>query len=205
MAARWVVSQWALWAGVGLATSLLGPLTGPCAGLENRPARAQVSEKESRHGETYLSLVVKLQDAGPPELLKATEVPGELIVRKEPSSNFVYEITKDGKTFLVGFLPEDPFLLRAFADPKNEQKENISRAKSATIILNVPDTDADAVASGRIGIKFYKVLKGSPAPETMSAPVLKEMLGDSKLALQFNLRAEALSAEMKRTLLTAPQ
>jgi hypothetical protein len=184
-----------------LAASLLISLSG-LLGFENLSASQTVIP--SSQGDSYLSLIVKLHDKGPPELVKATEVPGRLIVRKESSSNFIYEITKDGKTFQVGFIP-DPFIVRSFADPQSEQRENIGKAKSATILLNVPDTDAEAVAKGRIGIKFYKLRDGTPNPETMTIPTFKELRSESRVALQSDLGAEALSGELKRTQTTMPE
>jgi|HubBroStandDraft_1064217.scaffolds.fasta_scaffold98496_2 hypothetical protein len=193
---------------LGLAAGLSGLFNGLQNDLWGRAAgrpQAQASEKESSHDETYLNLVVKLQSSGSPEILKATEVSGKLIMRKEPSSRFVYEITKDGKTFLVGFLPEDPFVVRGFADPKHERQEDTAKTESATIILSIPNTDADAAASGRIGIRFYKLRAGSASPETMTVPIFKELLGESKAALQFDLSAGALSAEMKKVSASAPR
>jgi hypothetical protein len=185
-----------------LAASLLVLLSGLFAGFENLSASQTATP--SSHSDSYLSLIVRLHDKGPPELVKATEVSGRLIVRKESSSHFIYEITKDGKTFQVGFIP-DPFIVRSFADPRGEQREDLGKAKSVTILLNVPDTDAEAVAKGRIGIKFYKLREGAPNPDTMSIPVFKELLSESRVALQSDLGAGALSGEMKRTPTAMPE
>jgi len=185
-----------------LAASLLISLCWLFTGFENLSASQTAAP--SSHVNSYISLIVKLHDKGPPELVKVTEVSGRLIVRKESPSSFIYEITKDGKTIQVGFIP-DPFMVRSFADPQGEQKENIGKAKSATILLNVPDTDAEAVAKGRIGIKFYKLREGTRNPESITIPTFTELLSESRLALKGDLGTEALTAEMKKALTTTPQ
>src|SRR5713226_5373844 len=63
---------------------------------------------------SFLNLVIKLRDKGVPEILKAKEVPGRVILRHDRVSDYFYEITKGGSTFAIGFLPEDPFAMRSF-------------------------------------------------------------------------------------------
>jgi hypothetical protein len=147
--------------------------------------------------ETYLNLIIKLQENRTPALLKATQVSGKLIMRQGPSSSFIYEITRDGETLAVGFLPEDPFLVRGFTKPGPLQTENIGHSDSATIILNVPHTNTEAAAKGRIGLRFYKVQHGSPI-ESIDPSILKKLTADGNVSLEFDLPAGTLGSEIKK-------
>jgi hypothetical protein len=123
-------------------------------------------------------------------------VSGKLITPVGPSSKFIYEITRDGHPFAIGFLPEDPFVSRSFPDPKTQPKEQAGQTKSATITLNIPDTDAAAAAAGRIGIRFYALRQGTDV-RRIDSEVFKKLLADSKISLRFELDPTTISNKFK--------
>lgn len=156
----------------------------------------QQSASDSHSDATFLALIIRLQRSHPPEIEKATQVSGKLITATEPSSKFIYEITRDDQPFVVGFLPEDPLLLRSFRDPKTQGKEQVGHAKSATITLNIPDTDASAATRRRIGIRFYAVRQGTDV-RRIDPEVFKKLLADSKISLQFELDPSTISNKLR--------
>jgi len=156
----------------------------------------QERNTQSHSDPTFLALIIRLEESRTPRIEKATEVTGKLIAPPGPSSKFIYEITRDGQPFAVGFLPEDPFVSRSFPDPKAQQKEQVGQAKSATISLNIPDTDAAAAAAGRIGIRFYALRPGTDI-RRIDSEVFKKLIADSKISLRFELDPTTISNKFK--------
>ena len=161
-------------------------------GTEQRPP-----DHDRAFAETYLNLIITLHENGIPTLLKATQVSGKLIMRQGPSSSYIYEITRDGDTLAVGFLPEDPFLVRGFTKPDRPETENVGHSESATIILNVPHTDMEAATKGRIGLRFYKLRHGSQF-QRIDPATLKRLVAEGTVALEAELPGGILSSDIKK-------
>ena len=121
-----------------------------------------VSGAESTCTQSYLVLVLRLHaNDRSLHVLKATQVSGKLVLRAGPSSKVIYEITKDDRNLVVGFLPEDPLTTRGFASP-SDPMENTSQSESATILLNAPSTDLKAARDGRTwNTSLYIKIRGS--------------------------------------------
>jgi hypothetical protein len=156
----------------------------------------QEPARQGRSDTTFLAMIIRLEEFRSARIEKVTEVPGKLIASPGPASRFIYEITRDGEPFAIGFLPEDPFVSRSFPDPKSGRKEQVAHAKSTTISLNIPDTDAATAAAGRIGIRFY-TLRQDPDVRRLDPEVFKKLLADSKITLRFELAPNTVSNKFK--------
>jgi hypothetical protein len=144
---------------------------------------------------SYVILTVRLGEGTSAETLRATEFKGKLINRQGPSTNYIYEITKNGKAYSVGFLPENSFAFRAFREPGSGQ-EKTGTTKYATISLNIPNAKLESVKRGDFGLKIYKVNHGVPV-ETMSAAVLETLLAEDKLSIKYELSETAMASQIK--------
>jgi hypothetical protein len=169
---------------------------------QSRSEKPGSGQQSCRAPDSFLNLIIKLRRDGPPQVLKATQVAGRLIVREEPPSSYIYEFRKDDKTISVGFLPEDPFTVRGFADPTNSRQETLGRAKSPTIILNVPHTNLASASGGRIGLRLYR-LKSGASIETISAATLESLRVRDRVSLQLEVPpatfGAAISESLKKT------
>ncbi len=167
---------------------------------DQAPAGKQRKEgKNAAAAESFLNVVLRIKPDAPAEVLKATEVSGKLISRGEAVSDFIYEITRDNRTLMVGFLPEDPFLVRGFEDPAHKRGENLGQGKSATIVFNVPETDMASATQGRIGFRYYKVQSGTEV-DAISPTVLNELKERHRLTTEFDLSPHQLAlAIMEKT------
>lgn len=105
----------------------------------------------------YLNMVLKVTEGGTAEVLKMTEVPSPVSGRTEMSSDFAFEVRRDQQTVDVGFLPEDPFVVRGFPDPDNNRGEMFARAKTVITVVNVPEVSLNEATNDKIGLRFYKL------------------------------------------------
>src|SRR5216683_922814 len=88
----------------------------PVAEEPQKPQEVPNNRSDRKSNESFVNLTVKLGEDGSTEIARATQVDGKLIERQVPATNYVYEITKGGKAYSVGFLPEGAFSLRGFKD-----------------------------------------------------------------------------------------
>jgi hypothetical protein len=156
-----------------------------------------VSRAQSASTQGYLALVLRVHaNDRCLHVLKATEVSGKLVLREGPSSKAIYEITKDDRNLVVGFLPEDPLTARGFAS-SSDPVENTTQSESATILLNAPFADLKAARDGRLGIRFYTLKSGIRVP-SINPEELKALETEGKVTLQFELSQDELASQIKR-------
>jgi IgA Peptidase M64 len=116
---------------------------------------------QSGSGGTYLNMVIRIGKNQKVAVLKATELQGNPIASQQGSPSYFLAFNKDSEPSYADFLPENPYLVRGFADPKHPEKgENISFATTATIIVNVPKTDI-ASATQNLGFQLYSANPGT--------------------------------------------
>ncbi len=182
---------------LGLCAAITTAASLPSSGRANSPVSA-VGQTSAGNGskstspvDSFLNLVIKVHEKSAPEVMKATQVPGKVILRQDAASNYLYEITKDGKTFVVAFLPEDPFVTRAFRDAEH-QHEQAGKTSSPTIILNVPQTDLRAAQSGTVGIRLYKVNAGVGL-DSISPSAFEDLKSQHQLTLMLDISGRELS------------
>jgi len=156
------------------------------------PATAQADSKPAGDADAFLNLIIRLRDKGQADVVKAKEVPGKVILRQDRVSDYLYEVTREGKTSAVGFLPEDPFVTRGFAGPEHQREES-TKAAQATIVINVPQTRMAVAESGKLGIRIYKINSGVVV-ERITPAELEKLLSENEVAL----KAEITGAELGR-------
>ena len=161
------------------------------------PELAQSGPLQER---SYLSIVINLKRDGSFDVVKATRIPGEVILRDYRTSDFVYEVSSGGTTLAVAFFPEDPFLVRAFADPDNA-KENTSQGESAVITVNVPWDYRSLAAVRKLRLRIFKLLPGTTIT-TINPKILAELKTHKKLDLISGLHAKKFGRSISEKLTT---
>jgi len=144
---------------------------------------------------SYVILTVRFGEGTSAETLRATEFKGKLINRQGPSTDYIYEITKNGKAYSVGFLPENSFAFRGFKESSSGQ-EKTGTTKRGTISLNIPNAKLESVKRGDFGLRIYKVNHGV-AVETVSAAALQTLLAEDKVSIKYELSETAMASQIK--------
>jgi hypothetical protein len=170
--------------------------TSPTVGAEQQTPQETPHDRSVRKStESFVNLIVRLREDGTTEIVRATQVDGKLIERRVPATNYIYEITKDGNAYAVGFLPEAAFSLRGFRDKANTS-EKTAMTRSTTITLNIPDTALDAAKQGRLGLRIYKLNAGTEV-EAISLATLKKIVSKENASLQYELSGAAVASQVK--------
>lgn len=121
------------------------------------PPGASAQSAEGPDEGKFMNVVVRIDKNQAASILKATEVTGRLVSSHQAAPPYFFAFNKDATTNYTDFVPEDPYLVRGFADPKHpEQGEKLIEADAATIIVNIPRTDI-ASATHDLGMQLYKV------------------------------------------------
>src|SRR6202035_272986 len=147
---------------LGLMEQDVGPFLGvnPSPGAPPPGAPAESTK--------YVNMVVRIRSNNSVAVEKANEVTGQLVLAPQASPAYFAEFTRGGQPSIANLLVEDPYIVRGFVDPKRKEKgESISRATSATIILNVPRTNLES-ATHTLGLQLYRVKPGTMADVTPS-------------------------------------
>ena len=165
-------------------------------GFQAKPSSPGPGGAQDKAAETYVNLTIRLSGGGKIQLLKATEVSGKLVEREGPSSDYVYEITKQGVPQAVGFLPQGGFSLRGFKDPRGDDGEKVASSTSTTVTLSVPHTSLGSVLEGAIGLKIYKIAQGIEL-ETVSFDVIRKLVAKKKVSVEFELSGGILGNQAK--------
>ncbi len=106
---------------------------------------------------TYLNLVLRVKRTGDSRVLQSNEVKGNVRLFAQASPSFFFAILKNGRPTGTALLPENPYLVRGFADPEHREKgESLKLVDEATIIVNVPKTDM-AGAARNLGLQLFRV------------------------------------------------
>lgn len=147
-------------------------------------------------GKSHLHLVLRITEAGATEVLSAVEIEGDALISDEPTGDFVYEVTEDGKTLAVQAIP-DPFELRSFSGPEGTPQEGhyLSRAKTATITVKVPNAKLAAPSLNKFVIQLYKVKPGEPL-EKINPAVLYRLKQEKRLELRVNITGSKLAPQI---------
>jgi hypothetical protein len=121
------------------------------------PGDASGQSAEGPADGKFMNIVVRIGKNQPASILKATEVTGRLVSSQQAAPPYFFAFNKNATTNYADFVPEDPYLVRGFADPEHpEQGEKLIEADAATIIVNIPRTDI-ASATHDLGMQLYKV------------------------------------------------
>jgi hypothetical protein len=177
-----------------LGAALATPLS--LAGAQQKPQEAPHDRGEGKSTESFVNLTVRLREDGTTEIVRATQVDGKLIERQVPATNYVYEITKEGKAYAVGFLPEGAFSLRGFKDQAHAS-EKTDLTRSTTIALNIPNAGLDATKQGEFGLRIYKLHAGDEL-EAITPTTLGKLVSKDKASIQYELSGAAVASQVKQ-------
>lgn len=176
-------------------------------------SRCQRSEKSSSEFQqksnagipenAYLNLVMEIKKNGSFKIIKVTQIPGQVILKDFPTSDFIYEVTDNGKTVAASFFPEDPFKVRGYGGPQNAQ-ETTAQGKSATVVINIPLTDASPAAISKIGLRILQLMPGTKMSKIDSS-VLEDLRAQNKIILLYDLPANKLGPAISKKLVKLPQ
>lgn len=167
------------------------------ARVANNHMQAPVRQNEvHKSSESFIVLTIRLRDDRASEIVRATQVDGKLIPRQLPVTNYVYEITKDGKPYVVGFLPEGTFGFRGFRDQQTGT-EKTGAVRSTTISLNIPNASLDLAKDGKLGLRIYKLSPGSEESATSEEAIVK-LVSKQRASIEYELSRAAVAAQVKR-------
>lgn len=152
--------------------------------------------------DSFLNMVVRVKSNGSSEIVKVAEIQGNLPERGQPTGNSALEINRGHETIGAEFLPEDPFVIRGFIDPKNPQRgEFFGRTDAATIVVNVPKVTLEDAAAGGITLRLYKVSPGDDELATSSltnnVSYLNSLKTQQRLTEQIGISANKLKSALR--------
>jgi hypothetical protein len=141
---------------LGLMKNAVAPyLPAPAA-----PAQPAAQQQEAAAQTTYVSMTVRISKDNPLQVLRATQLSGRVISRSNSVPAYLFAFTKKERPSYVQYLPDNPFIVRGFVDPRHpERGEKLLESDSATVIVNVPNTDMSS-ATRDLGLQVFSV---SPA------------------------------------------
>jgi len=171
--------------------------TDPRKQLSEDRTRTDSFQRSDISRNSYLNLVIELRSDRSFKVIKAGEIAGQLILPDYPLSNFVYEVTSDRGTLVVGFFAEDPFTIRGFADQQTAN-ETSTEGKSATIVINIPLTGVTSAVISKLHVRIIKLVS-EPGTEMTSAD-LKQLLEKKKALLLYDLAAKKLGPAIRKKL-----
>jgi hypothetical protein len=147
---------------------------------------------------SHLHLVLRLKQDGDPEVVSAVEVPGELVTSDVPAGDFVYEVTSNGQPLAVQAVP-DPFEMRSFPGPQGSpiQGHHFDRAKTANVVVKVPQTDLARINRGKFAVSFYKIKPGQ-AIERLTPDGFQRMKRDQRLEAHSAITTERLTPAIQQ-------
>lgn len=149
-------------------------------GAQDRDSRCATRQ------ECYINLVIRLTEGGAAEIVRARFIEGRLIQRDTPAGDYFYEVACGEEPRALAFLPEDPLTIRGFAASAGEKVE---RAKSATIVINIPLFGTPAGCD--LGLRFYRIELGEKI-EKLDVDVLRRLKSQRRLRLQYEISSEKL-------------
>jgi hypothetical protein len=146
---------------------------------------------------SYLNLVIELRSDRSFKVIKAGQIAGQLILPDYPVSNFVYEVTNDHRTLVIGSFPDDPFTVRGLAD-RDKAKETSAEGKSATVVINVPLSEVTRDAIDKLHVRIVKLLLDTGTEVTST--VIKQLLEQKKALLLYDLPPSKLAPAIRKKL-----
>jgi hypothetical protein len=141
--------------------------------------------------------MIKVKRDGPSEIIKADEVQGRMILHTEATSDFIYELRRDSATLAAEFLPEDPFVVRGFADPNDNRGEYVTLADSAIITVKLPKAALTDASNNRINLHLYK-LQANTVIDRLDLQTLNRLKSQRRLTLQLSVPSGRLGPAIRQ-------
>ncbi|HEX7288783.1 MAG TPA: hypothetical protein VF532_21550 [Candidatus Angelobacter sp.] len=166
------------------------------AALQQGKGEQKAARTAAKPETAHLHLVLELTEGGEVKVVRATEVPGPAIALDVPTGDFVYEVLSGDQTVQVQGVP-DPFEMRSFAPlDAPQQGHHFERAKTATIVVRVPNMRLSSPLLGKLAIRVYK-LKPGVSIEKMDLPTLRNLKERNNIELRFHLAPQQLAPQIR--------
>src|SRR6266852_2916505 len=68
---------------------------------------------------TYVNMVIRITKDKPPQILRATQLSGRIVALSTSIPSYLFAFTKKERPSYVQSLPDNPFVVRGFVDPKH--------------------------------------------------------------------------------------
>jgi len=138
---------------LGLMKSAVASYAAAAPAPVHAAAQAQATEAQT----TYVSMIMRISKDKPPQVLRATQLNGRVVSRSNSIPSYLFAFTKKNRPSYVQYLPDNPFTVRGFVDPKHpERGEKLLESNAATVIVNVPNTDMSS-ATRDLGLQVFSV------------------------------------------------
>lgn len=144
----------------------------------------------------YLSLVVRVKKDGSSDVIKSSLVSGPPILRQQATSNYVYALSQGKKTVSAEFLPENPFVIRGFADPNSKRGEKFGQTDEATIVVKVPPQQVKAIGTGKLSLQIFEI-KPNKSPELLSNETMDALKLSKSLTTTIDISPKRLGTAVK--------
>lgn len=106
---------------------------------------------------TYVSLVIRISKNKPLEIVRASQLSGRVVMSSNVIPSYLFAFTNRARPTSAQYLPDDPFTVRGFVDPKHRQRgEKLSQSNTATLNLTIPNMTMSTATDG-LGLQFYAV------------------------------------------------
>ncbi|MGH9713334.1 MAG: hypothetical protein ACRD5M_08550 [Candidatus Acidiferrales bacterium] len=163
---------------------------------KGQQVRKEVAGVAAESTQSHLRLVLRVTEGGTSEVVSATEIPGPAVLSDLPTGNFLSEIVRGGQTVAVQAIP-DPFEIHSFNGPPGtpEEKHHFERVKTATILVDLPDTGLATNLEG-YSVRFYK-LKPGPNLERVNPETFQKLKQENRLEMQFDLPGAQLAPDVR--------
>jgi hypothetical protein len=141
------------------------------------PAPGNQPPAAGAQDQSYLHMVLRVNQAGQTRVVSAVEVAGPAVVPNARLGDYAYEVTTKGDKPVVLRSVPDPFEGRSFPsrDPNLEKKEQVpgEHVMDATIVVKVPNTTLDQAIANDLAINRLDVQHDIPATDL--GPQLKKI------------------------------
>jgi hypothetical protein len=145
----------------------------------------------------HLQVVLQLSESGGAEVVKVSELPGAAVLSDAPIGNYVYEVTKGGKT-IAAESSVDPFELRSYPPPGNPtQGHHVQRARTALLVVKVPATRLADADLDRLSIRFHRIV-GKQRLEAMNPGALAQLQQSGILDKRWEMSGSQLASVLQR-------
>ena len=142
--------------------------------------RTRTAEQNALNQEigSYLHVVMQVHKNGSPDIVNITQVEGPLPINGAVASNSAMITNESNQPATVEFLPDDPFKIRGFEDPKDRRGEFSAEVDSATITVDLPRLEMADAAAGKIRLELSKVsgTADGTIPQTLTGAALLQQL-----------------------------
>lgn len=147
--------------------------------------------------DAHLHLVMEVSNTGEAKIVSATRIPRSATITNEVRGDFVYQIDLDGQVLNVEAIA-DPFELRSFPRPgaKEGEGHHFETAKTARIIVTVPNAKQVEERLDKLHIRFFKIKPGKEL-HTIDPRVFQELEKSQRLERIMELKPQDLSIQLK--------